>query len=270
VWWVPEIIGSAVHLKANEELVNQAYYALCPNMTGHNAPLAMCLSKSQSSLLDLAMRVALKENGHGHIIESFRKYPDCGDEISFDTTGYNIPCPTLSRIGEMFREYHSSFDSVDNFLQSDWQVRHQEFVSVLVKAITYIEENVALKAKFRGNPCLSNPKIDLYLNCSNVNNLRVNEGVFYDLADNEIDLRNFMEFYLDAINQDGVSVLEIADASNLPFNFVKDYTLRFADRGLISLHNVDRKAKFPRIAAVSLQLAGLIDKGADLKIKQPA
>ena len=100
VWLLPEIIGSAVHLKANEDLVPKIKYALCPNMSAHAAPLAMCMSKSQTSMLDLALRLSLRESGYEHVIGSFHKYPDCGDEISFDAVGYGIPATTLSRIGE--------------------------------------------------------------------------------------------------------------------------------------------------------------------------
>ena len=44
-----------------------------------------------------------------------QKYVDCGDEISFNTVGYDIPASTLSRIGEQFVDYHMSSDNLDNF-----------------------------------------------------------------------------------------------------------------------------------------------------------
>lgn len=258
VWLVPEIIGSAVHLKANEALVPQIKYALCPNMSAHNAPLAMCMSKSETSLLDLALRLSLRESDHEHVIDSFHKYPDCGDEISFDTVGYNIPATTLSRIGEMFKYYHSSGDSVDNFLQADWQKRHGEYVGVLHKALTYLERNRIVKPLFRGNPCLSNPEIDLYLSPSNVNNLRVQSGAIKNSAGEEIDPRNFMEFFLDAIGREDVSVIEIADAADAPFGFVAAYAQQFFDRGLVELNTVERNHRVPVVANTALTGAGLV------------
>ena len=262
VWLVPEIIGSAVQLKAQEQLVEKTLFAFCPNMTAHAAPLAMCTSKSQSSLLDHALRLALKNSKEEHVVGSFHKYPDCGDEISFDTVGYGIPTPTLSRIGEMFTYYHSSADDFDTFMRADWQNRHEQFVEVCAEAMRYLEDNRVLFALFRGNPCLSNPEIDLYLEPVNMNNLFSGARTLTDLDGNEQDLRNFMEFFLDALSQAGVSVLEIAQAANIPFNFVRDYALQFEKKGLLKTSKCDRRYVLPRIATTSLSLAGLV-RGPD-------
>ncbi len=258
VWLVPEIIGSAVHLKANEELLPHIKFALCPNMSAHDAPLAMCKSKSETSLLDLALRIALRQSGHEHVVDSFHKYPDCGDEISFDTVGYDIPSTTLSRIGEMFKFYHSSGDSVENFMQADWQKRHGEYVDVLHTALTYLERNRAIKPLFSGNPCLSAPNVDLYLSPRNINNLRVDSKTPKTLGGEDIDGRNFMEFFLDAIGREGVSILEIADASDAPFDFVAAYAQQFEERGLAKLESVERTHRVPVVANTSLTSAGLV------------
>lgn len=258
VWLLPEIIGSAVHLKANEGIVEHIMYGLCPNMTAHDAPLALCLSKSQTSLLDVAARLALREAADEHVVGPFHKYPDCGDEISFDTVGYNIPCTTLSRVGEMFPFYHSSADTLENFLQPDWQLRHSRFVAVLVRALQFIEQNASVVPQFKGNPCLSNPALDLYLSPANINNLRVPGAMLRKLGGGELDGRNFMEFFLDAIARDGVSLLEIADAADVPFDFVNSYARKFADRGLARLEMVNRRHRVPVVATASLISAGLV------------
>lgn len=258
VWLLPEIIGSAVHLKANEKLVPHIKYALCPNMSAHDAPLAMCMSKSETSLLDLALRLALRESAHEHVIDSFHKYPDCGDEISFDTVGYGIPATTLSRIGEMFKYYHSSADSVENFLQADWQKRHSDYVAVLNTALTYLERNRTVQPLFSGNPCLSNPDIDLYLSPSNVNNLRVKDSALKSLSGGNIDPRNFMEFFLDAIGREGVSIIEIADAADASFEFVAAYAQKFQDKGLARLDPVTRNHRLAVVANTALTGAEIV------------
>jgi aminopeptidase-like protein len=258
VWLLPEIVGSAVHLKANEHLIDSAMFAMCPNMTAHDAPLALCLSKSQTSLLDLAMRLALRASEQPHVVGDFHKYPDCGDEISFDTVGYSIPATTLSRIGEMFPSYHSSDDTVENFLDPDCQNRHQQFVGVLTTALRYVERNRIVRPLFRGNPCLSNPDVSLYLSPGNINNLRTADGTMRTLGGKDIDLRNFMEFFLDAVAREGVSLLEIAHASDLPFDFVAGYAERFVDRQLAMLEPVTGRSALPVVSRTSLTRAGLI------------
>lgn len=252
VLWVPEIIGSAVYLKTNENLLKNTYYALCSNMTSHEAPIVLSLSKSQTSLLDLAINLALKESGLAHEIQPFHRYPDCGDEISFDAVGYSIPCPTLSRIGEFFYGYHSSSDTLGGFLRPDSQRRHWEVVSVMARALTYLEENAVIVPKFRGNLCLSNPKLNLYMDPCSISNNDISGGAMKTYGGKAIDLRNFVEFYLDSINGKGASILDIASAANIPFDFVKRYSMRFADKNLTSLKPVNRNYKISHVSSVSL------------------
>jgi aminopeptidase-like protein len=258
VWMLPEIIASAVHLDAHPDVRQTIRFAMCPNMTGHSAPFALCLSKSQSSLLDRAMRVAVAEGEEEYKIGAFHKYPDCGDEISFDTVGYNIPATTFSRVGEMFRYYHTSADSTEQFLAPDWQTRHQASVATLVRGLSYLDRNRVLVAQFAGNPCLSNPELDLYLQPSNESNRKIPEGLRRTLDGGQIDLRNFMEFFLGALAQEGSTILEIADAANVSFDFVADYAERFRGKGLLTMKPVDRSQVRSVVSTTSLSRAQLI------------
>lgn len=254
---VPEIIGSAVYLKANEALVENTLFALCPNMSAHDAPLAFCKSKSQTSLLDLALGIAVAEAPEPHVVGEFHKYSDCGDEISFDAVGYDIPTSTLSRIGELFSNYHSSDDNLETFLLPDWQARHQRFVETLITAFQYLERNRELVPTFRGNPCLSNPDLDLYLTPSNINNAKIASNTRKSFDGKEIDLRFFMEYFLDALNNK-VSILEISDATKLPFDFVYDYALEFAAKNLADLRPVNRRYSAPKVAGTALTRSGTL------------
>ena len=257
---VPEIIASAIYLKNNENQIKDTFFAFCPNMTSHDAPLAMCYSKSQSSLLDIALHLALKESNAKFVIGSFHQYPDCGDEISFDAAGYNIPTPTLSRIGEMFKKYHTSLDNISNFLTHESQERYTEFVNVMTKALLYIEKNKSIQINFSGNPCLSNPDLNLYLSQSNVGNMIVKDAQRYDLDGNMYDQREFMEYYLDAIGSGGMSILEIAHSANIPFDLVLDYTNQFQKHNLIDLNPVNRRMKLDKVSSVYLKGAEGVSK----------
>src|SRR6185295_15354938 len=86
-------------------------YALCPNMLGHAAPIAICTSRNGNSQLDRALQLAAMTRGVEHVVGEWHKYPDCGDEISYDAPGYDIPASTVSRIGELYPFYHSSSDT---------------------------------------------------------------------------------------------------------------------------------------------------------------
>ena len=58
-----------------------------------------------------------------------------------------------------FREYHTSEDSLKNI---NWG-KVKEFYNVIEQSIKEIDKSVFYKRKFTGLPCLSNPKIDLYI-----------------------------------------------------------------------------------------------------------
>jgi aminopeptidase-like protein len=257
---VPEIIGSAVYLEhptVKSELIR---YAFCPNVTSHDAELALCRSKSYNSLLDIAFELALHESGEKHVVGSFHKYPDCGDEISFDTVGYKIPTTTLSRIGEKFQQYHSSDDNFERFSKPDEQKRHAAFRAVSINAFLMLEQNRSVLPLFRGNPCLSNPEVDLYLSPGQMNNIPVREGTVLNLKNQPVDLRNFREFFLDCLNH-RLSIVEIAYLSMLPFGFVKAYADKFVSKGLAKYELVDRSHLSKEIPTTSLFRANLVYSG---------
>jgi aminopeptidase-like protein len=237
---VPELFGTVPYLKRHESLLDDALFALCTNMTSHDADMVMCHSKRGDSLLDMALAMALRQSGKEHDIAPFNAYPDCGDEICFDTVGYRIPAVTLSRKGINFDRYHSSADDLERFLNADAQARHQDFVSVVASALMILESNFEMTPTFRGMPCLSNPDIDLYLSPANINNSVNPDGLFADLAGREIDTRFFMEFFLDAIDHAGITPLEIAWASGIDFWTVQKYATQFAAKGLVETQPCER------------------------------
>ncbi len=250
---VPEIIGSALYLGRFSDLAQKGLFCFCPNMTSHDAPLAMCQSKSQSSYLDLALELALKESEQPFVQGPFHLYPDCGDEISFDTVGLSIPTPTLSRVGEQYPAYHTSDDNLDAFLSTRAQSRHAEFVKIATRAMAIIELNQELQPQFVGIPCLSHPDLDLYLSGSNCNNVLLKDGCVLDLNHHPIDLRHFMEFFLDALNQPGVTILDIAYAAQLPFGFVEDYAKGFMAKQLVRGKAAWNRMAIGHVSSVNLR-----------------
>lgn len=239
VWWVPEIIGSAVHLKANEYLLPNIYFTLNPNMTSHDAPIAMCKSKCGNSLLDLALEVALKQLKTAYVVASARTFPDCGDEITFDTVGYNIPSSTVSRIGAQWTYYHTSFDDFDHF-KAHYD-NHEQVVNLMTIALEMIEKNKKVEAKFSGNVCLSNPQLGLYLDNANINNILRSEHLIQNLDGESVSGRDIMEHFLTSLTEEDVSLIEIAFRCNLSFDFISNYAQAFEEKGLVSLSPCDRR-----------------------------
>lgn len=244
----PEIVGSAIYLNQNPEVVNNAILCLCTNMLGHDASFAVCRSKIGTSRLDRALLYVLKQRGLKFLSGLFRKYPDCGDEISFDAPGIHIPTTTLSRVGELFRYYHTSLDTPDLIDTG----RFRESVAVAVDAFSLIEWDYLPKRTFVGNPCLANPEFNLYLEPRNVSNLynkasEISNLINIDEISKSVDPRLFMDFFLS--NLEGhVSLLEIAQGFSVPFEFVKAYADEFLKGGLITKQSLSH----PRIVNDSL------------------
>ena len=230
---VPEIVGSSVYLAEETEVCESLSYCLCPNMLGHDAPLAICLSKRGKSQLDKACRLAAHSNTAEHLVGAWHKYPDCGDEISYDAPGLDIPASTVSRVGEAFPYYHSSLDRPETIDPG----RFEEAVKVMADALGYLERNALPRARIKGLPALANPALDLYLEPRNMNNLlnpsadrRVN-----DLVSGEpVDLRLFQEFFLSNVGG-RASLVDIALEFAIPFEFVESYARACAEKGLIEL-----------------------------------
>jgi aminopeptidase-like protein len=228
----PEIVGSSVYL-ATQPVARQIDYAMAPNMLGHDAPLALCLTKNEGTQIDLAMHLALLAQGSTHVVGEWHKYPDCGDEISYDAPGLDIPSATLSRVGQMFPYYHSSFDTSE---QVDTR-RFEESVAVMAEALTYLDRNAVPVAMFKGLPSLANPRLDLYLEPQNLNNMvnpNAEFGVINFRTGKPLELRLFQEFFIANISG-YASLLDIAYGYGAPFDLVASYAEAFAAKGLIEL-----------------------------------
>lgn len=260
----PEIVGSAIYLDQNKGIAKTMLYSLCPNMLGHEAKLALCLSKSGASYLDRAMEHSLIQTAQDYVVGAFHKYPDCGDEISFDAPGIGIPTTTLSRIGELYREYHTSLDTPERIGLG----RLREAISVMTHALSVLERDYIPKRTFVGNPCLANPRIDLYLEPRNVSNLYNRSSEipgFVNIKDpsRPLDPRLFMEFFLS--NLEGrASLLDMAQGFGVSFEFVKAYADRFLEKGLIQRldlphHRLTSSAPFESsLTAVSTEDSGVL------------
>ena len=84
-----------------------------------------------------------------------------------------------------------------------------------------------------------------------------------NLDGSPVNLRSFMEYFLDALDTPGISVLEIAYGANLPFDFVRDYARRFVMKSLAQANPCERKTCVERIAGTSMRPADLMQSQPD-------
>ena len=103
---MPEHIGSVTWLLNNQNIVPNIRFTLSANMTAHDAPLAMCW-QVWTQFDGFGISASIGAIRRTTFERGFQEYPDCGDEICFDTVGLRFPRQQY-RTGEMFQEYHSS------------------------------------------------------------------------------------------------------------------------------------------------------------------
>jgi len=189
--------------------------------------------------------MALLSSGAEYVVGEWHKYPDCGDEISYDAPDLDIPASTLSRIGELFPYYHTSLDTPDVINSA----RFEEATGIMADACSYLERNSLPIARFSGLPSLANPNLNLYLEPRNICN-QFNSSCddsFKDLNSGEpIDLRLFQEFFLSNISGNA-SLLDIANEFAISFDFVEAYASAFENKELLHLKKPVTETNYKRI-----------------------
>jgi aminopeptidase-like protein len=162
------------------------------------------------------------------------------DEIAFDVAGVNVPCGSLSRFP--YRHYHSASDTPSAVDDEGFEA----FVGLVLRIIDVLENDDLLVPRFSGLPCLADPAIDLYLSPPRVSGVAVDSASAYGklmerLPDDEsraIAGRATDRFFalMNAIpaRADGsASVLDIAEAVDLPFAVVETYIGMWKEKGLL-------------------------------------
>ena len=234
-----EIIGS-VFYAAHHAPARNVRHALFIATAGADAPINYQQSFSGASPIDRAMRHVFRhfvlpaERGN---IQDFRMGPLGNDEIAFDVGGPNIPCGVLLR--GPFAEYHTDADNID----AVDPMRFDEQVELALAAIDILERNAILKRRFQGLPCLSNPKLNLYLAPAMISNVRATDGGHpafencTDMARRAIaenpDALHHMHEVLPAMCEGNYTVLDVAERAGLPFEIVDIYTDLWCQHGLL-------------------------------------
>ena len=222
----PEHIGTVFYLRdmAQAEL-ERIVCGVFEEMPGTRGPIKVASTFLGGHVMDRAVANAARHHAQSHVLVPWRQGAG-NDETVWEAPGYEVPFLEVTRSEELmqpYREYHTSRDNPD--LMDQGQL--DEFLRVLQKTIDTLEGNARIYRKFDGLICLSNPQYDLYME-------RKDPAIDKDLpADSEK-----WGYLLDCVLRyfDGsMTVLDIAEKHDLPFERVLRYLKRFEEKNLVRL-----------------------------------
>ena len=122
-----------------------------------------------------------------------------------------------------YREYHTSLDTPD--LMEPAQL--EEMLTVFKQAVLSLERNARVYRNFDGLVCLSNPQYDLYME-------REDPAIAKDLPADSEKWGNLLDSLLRYFDGN-MTLLDIAQKHDLPFERVFNYLKRFEAKGLVRL-----------------------------------
>ncbi len=238
----PEHFGSIFYLDSlSDEEAKHLKWATFLEMVGTQGPLALQRSFNGNSFIDRAYKNALTHSGLEWWTAPFRQIVG-NDETCWDSAGYGISCPSLSRSDGKthFPEYHSSHDSPELIDEA----RLEETLKIVLETFFIMENDATMEKKFKGLVALSHPRYDLYKDFWDP----AIEGrrEISDLETRWNYLMNCIPMYFDGQTR----ILEIAEKHQLPFRTVYQYVKDFEAKGLISIsptiHEMEERELPPR------------------------
>lgn len=222
----PEHVGTVFYLRdMPEDEMNRIVCGIFEEMPGTGGPVKIASTFLGGLPLDQAFANAARHYAKSSEVVPWR----CGagnDETVWEAPGYEVPFMEVTRSEDLmhpYREYHTSLDTPDVMIPAQLD----EMLLVFQKAVQSLEHNARAYRKFDGLMCLSNPRYDLYME-------REDPAIAKDLP---IDSEKWGKL-LDSLLRyfDGrMTLLEIANKHDLPFERVFSYLRRFEDKGLIDL-----------------------------------
>ncbi len=236
----PEHLGTVFYLRdmPREEL-DRIVCGVFEEMPGTQGPLKVASSFLGNQLIDRAFANVVRHNTQRHELVPWRQGAG-NDETVWEAPGYEVPFVEATRSEALmapYREYHTSLDTPDLMVPEQLE----EFLAVLKKVVEVLENDARVERTFDGLICLSNPEYDLYME-------RKDPAVEKDLPEDS----EKWGYLLDCILRyfDGsMTVLDIAQKHDLPFDRVLRYIRQFEEKGLVTLEfvpmergQVERKA----------------------------
>ncbi|WP_204106210.1 MULTISPECIES: DUF4910 domain-containing protein [Spirulina sp. CCY15215] len=222
----PEHLGTVFYLRDRSQTdLEHLVCGIFTEMPGTPGPIRVTSTFLGNLPLDRAFRNALRHHSNSYNLVPWRRGAG-NDETVWEAPGYEVPFVEMTRCLDSdypYPEYHSSLDNPD-LMDKDLLA---EYYQVLQRTIEILERNVHLYRHFNGLICLSNPEYDLYFE-------RYDPTVDKELVDDADKWGHLLDSlfrYFDGT----MSILDIAEKHDLPFDRLYRYLLRFQEKGLISL-----------------------------------
>jgi aminopeptidase-like protein len=222
----PEHFGSVFYLRdRGAEDLGRLVSGIFAEMMGTSGEICATSTFLGGQRLDRAVANALRHYSKGYRLVRWRSGAG-NDETVWEAPGYEVPFVEMTRSENQWRpylQYHSSLD--DPSLMDREQLR--EFYRVLQKTIEILECDSVMYRKFDGLICLSNPKFDLYMERSDP----AIDKKLDDEAEKWGHLLDCLLRYFDG----RMTVLDIAERHDLPFDRLYRYLQRFEEKELIRM-----------------------------------
>lgn len=222
----PEHIGTVFYLRDLPPAERQRIVCgVFEEMPGTQGPIKIATTFIGKQVIDRAVVHAARHHADGHVCVAWRQGAG-NDETVWEAPGYEIPFLELTRSEDLmapFREYHSSQDTADLLDPR----RLEEMLEVLRKTVDVIEGNCRIWRKFDGLICLSNPQYDLYME-------RQDPAVAKELPPDSEKWGYLLDCLLRYFDG-SMTVLDISERHDLPFERVLRYVKQFEEKGLVRL-----------------------------------
>ena len=222
----PEHMGSVHYLsEKTAEEIEKIVSCVFAEMPGNQAAICATSTLLGGQLIDRAFSNVLN-----HYVERFvhAGWREGGgnDETVWEAPGHEIPTVELTRSIDPehpYPEYHSSHDNPD-LMDADMIA---EFVDVLKRVIFVAENNAVIYRHFDGLICLSHPDYELYFE-------RHDPTIDKSLTNEDEKWGHLLDSLLRYFDGE-MTVLDIAEKHDLPFDRLLRYIQRFEEKGLITM-----------------------------------
>lgn len=222
----PEHLGSVFYLRdLPREEVDRMIGGIFEEMPGTGGPIKATSTFRGGHKLDRAFANVLRHHARTYELVPWRKGAG-NDETVWEAPGYEVPFVEVTRCEDQFApypEYHSSLDTPD--LMQPEQL--EEMLDVLKQVITVLEEDAIVTRRFDGLICLSNPEYDLYME-------RQDPTVEKNLSEDSEKWGHLLDCLFRYMDGD-MTVLDIAERHDLPFDRILSYLKRFEAKALLHM-----------------------------------
>ncbi len=203
---MPETIGSAVYLTAQQDRIDSYLGAIFIEMAGIRSPVRLGHTRRGDTYLDRVLEEALKRKGIQFTHCSFMEHWG-NDELIFDSPGVGIPGAAIER--HPFHWYHTSGDNIEVTDESSLE----EVVEILLETVRIIESDFIPRPRQR---------VPVYLT-------RYNLYADWEKERSQYDLNSAIMELL----WSGMSVFDIAQYLKVDYKQAHHYITQFAEHNLV-------------------------------------